>query len=459
VLEKVWKNLRRQIEVPVEYGGDLAAVSRILGLSEEEIIALHSGAEYRVAALGFSPGFPYLLGLPDALRMPRRDTPRPVEAGAVAIAGNQAGVYPFDSQGGWHVLGHTGLSLFDPCRPESSMLRVGDQVRFIPVDRLDIRKTPLDFQESTGGEIEVIEPGALTSVQDFGRPGYRHLGVTPGGAADPLSARMANRLVGNPDDAAVLECCMMGPVLKFHQATRLACVGWADPRSGRVLEILAGEEVDLRNQLGSVRGTIAIAGGLAVPIVMGSRSTDLRSGFGGWMGRCLKSGDRLPLGMPTPGPQPGDWKIGWPPLQVPGRMMELRFLPGMQMSWFTPEAKRNFREALYRVSPISDRMGSRLDGPALDLTEARELVSQPVIRGSVQVPPDGRPIVLMAECQTIGGYPQIGHVISADLPKLARAWPGTPLRFREVTLDEAREAWRERERDFALMRTGLDFLL
>ena len=338
------------------------------------------------------------------------------------------------------------------------MLRVGDRVRFIPVDRLDIEKTTHGFQESTASEIEVIEAGALTSVQDLGRPGYRHLGVTPGGSADSLSARVANRLVGNPDDAAVLECCMTGPVLKFHRATRLACVGWADPRAGRVLEISAGEEIDLRNQLGSVRGIIAVAGGLNVPLVMCSRSTDLRSGFGGWMGRYLKSGDRLSLGQPTPGPKPGDWKIGWPLLQVPGRMMELRFLPGMQMGWFTPEAKRNFREALYRVSPMSDRMGSRLDGPMLELTEMREMVSQPVIRGSVQVPPDGRPIVLMAECQTIGGYPQIGHVISADLPKLARAWPGTPLRFREVTLDEAREAWRDRERDFALLSTGLDFL-
>ena len=139
-------------------------------------------------------------------------------------------------------------------------------------------------------------------------------------------------------------------------------------------------------------------------------------------------------------------------------MIELRFLSGMQAGWFTEKSRTDFRKAVYRTSPMSDRMGARLEGPELKLEEDREMVSQPVAAGSVQVPPDGAPIVLLTERQTIGGYPQIGHVISADLPLLARAWPGTPMRFREVTLDEARAAWRDLQRELAFLQTGLGFL-
>jgi len=268
---------------------------------------------------------------------------------------------------------------------------------------------------------------------------------------------VANRLVGNPDGAAVLECCLRGPLLKFHERSRLAYVGWADPRSGSVIEVGTGGPIDLRGPMRCVRGYVAIAGGIEAPLVMGSRATDLRSGFGGFQGRTIQTGDRLGIGQPGDGPKPGKWRVGWPDA-VPGRMIELRFLPGMQTDWFSPEAKEAFCGTLFEVSARSDRMGARLDGAVLALSQPRELVSQPVIPGSVQVPPDGQPIVLMPECQTIGGYPQIGHVISADLPKLARAWPGTQVSFREVSLDEARHAWRERQRDAARLQIGLDFL-
>lgn len=448
----------RIVEVPVVYGDDLETIASRLGRSARDIVKLHSEAEYTVAAVGFSPGFPYLSGLPEELRIPRLDTPRKVAAGAVAIAGNQAGIYPFDSQGGWNVLGRTGLSLFDPERPEPALLRAGDRVRFVPVKRLDsIRKqAPPIIHDSAG--FEVMEPGAFTTVQDLGRPGYQALGVSPGGAADPVAARVANRLLGNPDDAAVLECCMSGPLLKFHQDTRVAFIGWADARSGRPMEIAAGEELDLRSRMRSVRGIIAIAGGIDAPRVLGSRATDVRAGFGGWCGRTLQAGDRLPIGTGNDGPQAGNWQVGWPRINAPGRPVELRFTNGMQAGWFTGEARNTFARSIYQTSPVSDRMGARLEGPQLELAEPTEMISQPVVAGSIQVPPDGKPIVLLTERQTIGGYPQIGHVISADLAKLARAWPGTPVRFHEVSLDEARAAWSELRRDFAFLQAGLDFL-
>jgi len=447
----------RVVEIPVVYG-DLEAVAAQLGRTADEIVRLHTSADFTVAAIGFSPGFPYLAGLPPELSLPRLATPRPVEAGSVAIAGGQAGIYPCASQGGWHVLGRTTEELFRPDGDEPSLLRPGDQVRFVSAKEAKVAERPRQEWEAATGDLEIIEPGPMTSVQDLGRRGFRHLGVTLGGAADPISARVANLLVGNPAGAAVLECCLRGPVLKFHQGTRIAFIGWADPRSGSVLEVAAGDEIDLRGKMRSVRGCVAIAGGIDVPLVMGSRATDLRSGFGGFQGRNLKAGDRLVIGPPQDGPKPGRWWVGWPGAARLERRIELRFLPGMQMAWFSSEAKRAFGETAFTVTTMSDRMGMRLEGAALHLAEPRELVSQPVVPGSVQVPPDGKPIVLLSECQTIGGYPQIGHVISADLPRLARAWPGTKVSFLEVSLEEARRAWQEQERGVAILEVGLSFL-
>ena len=151
------------------------------------------------------------------------------------------------------------------------------------------------------------------------------------------------------------------------------------------------------------------------------------------------------------------WDSSFPALgQSPdGHLIEIRYLRGVQADWFTEDAHHLFLENLYKISPASDRTGTRLNGPKLRLREPREMVSQPVVAGSVQVPPEGQPIVLMSERQTIGGYPQISHVISADIPKLARAWPGTQVRFRQVDLDEARHAWNELQHDLAILNTGL----
>jgi KipI family sensor histidine kinase inhibitor len=453
----------RRVEVPVAYGGefgpDLEAVASTLGLSVDQVIGLHGSAEYRVACIGFAPGFPYLLGLPDALCLPRRASPRLVAAGSIAIAGNQAGIYPFASPGGWHVLGRTALSMFDPARPEASLLRVGDRVRFVPTDRLDILKSERASHFPTKGPIEVRKPGALTTVQDLGRAGFQAQGVSPGGAADSVAAIVANRLVGNPDHAAVLECCMSGPVLEFHKPGRAAWVGWEDRSSGRPVDIPAGGQIDLRGPMRGVRGYIAIAGGIEVPLILGSRSTDVRAGFGGLQGRPLQSGDRLAIGPPGDGPKPSEnWWVRFPYEAPPCQLLELRVQPGVQAELFDAASREEFRNGTFHISNASDRMGARLEGPNLNPPQAGNLASQPVVAGSVQIPPDGIPIVLLAERQTIGGYPQIAHVISADLPKLARAWPGTPVRFREVSLAEARDAWTTLQRSLALLKTRLDLL-
>lgn len=445
--------------IPLCYGkgNELDRLAEKLGISVQELIDLHSGAVYSVAAIGFSPGFPYLLGLPEKLRLPRLATPRKVESGSVAIAGSQAGIYPNASQGGWHVLGKTSVQLFDVNRDEPSLLEPGDRVRFQAVDIFEhVSDASGEENQLEGGDVLILEPGPMTSVQDHGRYGYQSMGVSPGGAVDPIMATIANRLVGNANDAAVLECTMAGPKLEFLKHSRIAFLGWSDERSGRPASVKAGEVIDLTKPTQPLRGYIAIAGGVDVPVVLGSRSTDLRAKFGGFRGRELRKGDRLTVGIAGKGPVAGAWHVACPHGVLP--QVEVRFLRGIQTHWFTDDMRRRLVETVYRVSSTSDRMGTRLDGAVLELKQPREMVSQPVIFGSIQVPTSGQPIVLMSERQTIGGYPQIGHVISADLPIMARAWPGTAIRFREVSIEEARHAWYELQRDLGILQTGLALL-
>ena len=442
-------------EIAVCYGGDhgpdLEDLAEQTGLTTEEVIALHCGAIYTVAAVGFSPGFPYLLGLPERLQVPRRRTPRlAVPAGSVAVAGGQAGIYPSTSPGGWHVLGRTWVTLFDPHAARPAWLRSGDRVRFVAVKSWEPMNLISPVVVKTGA-IEVIRPGGLTTVQDLGRPRHESSGVSPGGAVDRQALRLANLLVGNDEGAAALELCVSGPLLKFHAATVVALAG----ATGKSRPVAAGETVDFSKLTGGIRACLAVAGGLRVPEVLGSAATDLRAGFGGFRGRALQAGDWLQTGEPGRVPRCGDWHVGRAE-QVPE--MELRFLAGVQEAWFSDEARRRFRDEVYQLTASSDRMGARLSGAELQLAGPREMVSQAVACGSVQVPPDGQPIILLAERQTIGGYPQIGHVISVDLPKLARAWPGTQVKFREVTWEDAQHLRRLEERDFNLLRTGLELL-
>ncbi len=443
----------RTITIPIAYGNDPQALADARKLSIPEVIELHRGAEYTVAAIGFSPGFPYLQGLPPQLHQPRLSSPRIVAAGSVAVAGDQAGIYPFASQGGWHVIGRTDAELFDPQRVPPALLQPGDKVRFVEVENLEENAPPPPKPPSLTDGIQVIVPGMLSTIQDHGRWGHQHLGVSPGGAADPVLASIANRLLGNPDDAAVIECTMTGPLLRLRTNARVAWVGWADVSSGKPHEIKAGDHIDLRSRMCHLRGYVAVAGGIDVPQVLRSRATDLRAVLGGHHGRALQAGDTLPIGMSHTAPVSGKWHVSWP--RPNGSLIELRYLRGIQADWFTQKAHRIFSETFYEITPASDRTGARLKGAKLELKEPRDMVSQPVVFGSIQVPPDGQPIVLMSERQTIGGYPQIGHVISADIPKLARAWPGTKVRFREVDLDEARHAWNELQRDLGLLNTGL----
>ncbi|MBE7537280.1 MAG: biotin-dependent carboxyltransferase [Opitutaceae bacterium] len=308
--------------------------------------------------------------------------------------------------------------------------------------------------------IEVVRAGILTTVQDLGRPGWRASGVPLGGALDSMALRVANAVVGNEDSAAGLECTVRGPVLRFLSPARIAVAGaGVEGVAGRrVLDIEAGAEVSLEGIVRGGRVCLAVAGGIDVPLVMGSRSTHLAGGFGGHEGRALRAGDRLAIGR---GGSPASrtherWSVS--PEMVPDvndDTQVFRVLAGPQHDWFDDAARRTFWEGPFAVTAMSDRMGLRLSGQAVPRSESREMISAPIALGSVQVPPDGQPIVLLADCQTLGGYAQIAVVISADIPRLARLRPGQWVRFEQVSLVEAQYHRRAMDTAYAALRAGL----
>lgn len=431
-------------EIPVCYDGeDLQTTAELLALTIDELIDLHQSAIYTVAAIGFTPGFPYLTGLPPRLHLPRKHTPRlKIPAGSVAIAGNQTGIYPCESPGGWNLLGKTNFALFDPLANPPNRLQVGDQVRFIRVPFLEqnrnLTATHSNSIHDSNGVLEILQSGSQTALQRLPRHGRESAGIGPGGAVDPQALDLANRLVGNSPDTWAMECCLSGPIIRFHRdVTYAQCDG-----HGRLRQASAGEVVNFSNMSGSVRSVIAFAGGISVPE---NHAQPLQISNGMW----------LALGLPSRTPRVGDWFVGWPSRRS---HIQLRFLRGVQADWFSDQIYQNLTDGIFQLSPRSDRMGARLTGAPLHVQQTGQLVSQPVACGSVQVPPDGQPIVLMAGRQTIGGYPQIAHVISTDLSLLARAWPGTWIQFCEVSLDQAYEIHRQSVVDLGKIQCAIDLL-
>ncbi len=462
-------------EIPVCYGGefgpDLSKLAQHAGLAASQAIQAHSRAQYRVLAIGFAPGFPYLGGLPENLHYPRRATPRlRVAAGSVAIGGRHTGIYPLETPGGWQIIGRTPRPLFEARAPKPAWLQRGDRVRFRPVSRSEYdelagsmdeaRRRALPQTEEPSGPpvIEVLRPGVQTTVQDLGRPGWQSQGVPVSGAVDTLALVMANLIVDNPPDAAVLEWARRGPVLRFLEE-RVVAVAGVEPESvppRRPRLVRAGEVLDLTHAPRGMRGYLAISGGITVPMVLGSRSTCLAGQFGGFRGRALRAEDTLPVGEPTLTHVGTGWFAGLEWVRADPEVTIVRIVPGPQADRFASWTWRVLTESTFHVRAESDRMGLRLDGASLTIEEAGEMISAPVAAGGIQVPPDGRPIVLLADRQTLGGYPQIAYVISADLPKLAQIRPQGRVRFQEVSLEEAEHTRLTQQRDLAVLRVGLE---
>lgn len=309
----------------------------------------------------------------------------------------------------------------------------------------------------------------FTTVQDLGRTGFQRDGVPVSGAMDALALRAANLLVGNSASDAGLEMTLTGPTLAFNGGAVIALCGASiDARAGEVtvpswhpVWMPRGSTLVCGSMSAGCRSYLAIAGGIAEPVVLGGRSTFIRGAFGGHRGRALVEDDELPLGVLAPlavriasalagdghDPMVAHWGIGRsmrPPYSVEPAV---RVLAGAHATLLTRGSRdRLFGEA-FRVSPHSDRMGYRLDGVELELERPMDLLSEAVAFGTIQLPPSGKPIVLMADHQTTGGYPRIGEVASVDLPLLAQLRPGDHVRFRPVSLKEAQHLYLERERE------------
>lgn len=318
--------------------------------------------------------------------------------------------------------------------------------------------------------IHVLKSGLLSSFQDLGRTGHQHLGVPVSGAMDARAHRLANLLVGNDENEATLEVTLTGPTLRFDAAGCIAISGaQLSPTlnnepvpNNRPLVVRAGDTLAFGARQAGLRAYIAWHGGLELPSVMASRSTYLRGGFGGHQGRALKKGDKLTMRVSLSEHNPDTlahalWaiKIYLPAAIGPVLRTTVRAVRSAHAPLFTERALQDFFSGEYRVSPESERMGYRLQGPKLELRRPTQLLSEATSFGSVQVPADGAPIVLMADRQTTGGYAKIAHIAAADLPIVAQSMPGDVFQFAEIDLSEAQELDRRCEQAFANLHDDL----
>ena len=454
------------IEVEVVYDGDdLAEVGRLVGLSADEVVDAHTGTHWTVAFGGFAPGFSYLVGGDPRLEVPRRAEPRTtVPAGAVGLAGRFSGIYPRPSPGGWQLIGRTDAVLFDVNRDPPALLQPGRRVRFVasrqtgspvvePVetpaggldeldqrnpglDKLDQRDSGLNKLDQQGPGLTITGSGPLAIIVDEGRPGFAAMGVSRSGAADRGAYALANRLVGNTTAAPAIEITL-GGLSVTADATFLVALTGADCAAtidGRPvthngpLYLREGQQLALGIPASGLRSYLAVAGGLAAALTLGSASTDTLSGLGP---ARLQTGDRIAVATPQ-APRFADVDLA-PFAPLAGASIELDLLPGPRSDWLADDAA--LTGTTWRVSSRSDRVGVRLEGDPLTRSDAHagdELDSEPMVRGSVQVPPDGRPVIFCADHPVTGGYPVVGVLTGKANDRVAQARPGDAVVFRRL---------------------------
>ncbi len=302
--------------------------------------------------------------------------------------------------------------------------------------------------------MHVIFPGPRTTIQDKGRLGYQNSGFAPSGFMDRVASRMANVLVDNDESEAVVEFCLVGPILRFDEEVDLAVCGgdFGIDVNGRhhpankAVHVPAGSTVRITTGRVGLYGSLAIGGGLDIPVVMGSRSTNLRCGIGGHKGRILMGGDVIGLRDPGNGERDLSWR--WVPErrlvapEDPG-ITKVRVIPGPQDDMFTEKGIRTFYESSYVINSHSDRMGYRLNGPPVEAVGGYDILTDGIVNGSVQISGTGEPIVMMADRQTTGGYAKIASVINVDIPLFAQLRPGQKVQFEKCTMQEAQRLIRE----------------
>ena len=450
-------------------GEDLAEVGRLTGLGPDGVVKAHTGQVWTVAFAGFAPGFGYMVGENQALEVPRRSSPRiAVPAGSVALAGNYSAVYPRSSPGGWQLIGRTGARMWDPDRAEPALASPGHRVRFRAVrDVVTMAPEPVGTVAAASGAgparaetrsgLRIISPGLQSLIQDLGRHGHSTLGVSAAGALDRASLRRANRLVGNSPSAAAIESVAGGLRVQAVGDQVLAVTGApseltvdtppdaqagigstaeAGPAAERPARrrsvpmatpfaLLDGEVLTLGAPRSGFRSYLAVRGGVDAAPVLGSRSTDTMSGIGPAplvAGQQLAAGDDTESGV-----------VGNPELQPDfprDGVTVLDIVLGPRADWFEQGAIDSLCGQDWVVKPQSNRVGMRLDGTPLQRSRQGELPSEGTVAGAIQVPPEGLPVLFLADHPITGGYPVIGVVVDHQLDLAAQVPIGGTIRFR-----------------------------
>lgn len=469
------------VEVPVAYGGehgpDIGNVAKAHDLTTEEVIKRHSGTDYLVYMLGFTPGFTFCGGLGDDLATPRIKDPRlKVPAGSVGIAGKQTGLYAISSPGGWQLVGRTTMRFYNPELDPPCPVKAGDYLRFVPISAEEFEKhrenveaadNPPDYSDwEPEGEavFNVVTPGVLSSIQDRGRYGYQELGISASGAMDETAFRLANRIVGNDDNAPALEVTMVGPRLEVVRETLISVTGadlsFAVNNSPAPLytaiKLNPGDTITFGQMKSGMRAYIAISGGFSIPMMMGSASTGLKGQIGGYKGRKLEKGDVLKskaqsipevfIGYSV---DPDEFKFG-------AKDGVFRVILGPEDDYFTEKGIETFLSSEYALSDNCDRMGARLDGPEIEHNEkGAGIVSDGITMGAIQVPAQGYPLVLLKDRGTVGGYTKIGTLCTLDVFRFGQNKPGDKVRFEQITLEEGQNLLRQMEYKISKVGTKL----
>jgi KipI family sensor histidine kinase inhibitor len=440
--------------IPVCYcdqcGPDLAEVANRSKLTIDELIRRHSQVEYRSYMLGFLPGFAYLGNVDASIAAPRKSTPRlRVPAGSVGLADQQTGIYPFESPGGWQVIGRTPDRMTASNQEQFFRVAPGDCVQFRPIDHAEFERLSASSVDATPNAssllrlrpeeapsvMEFLRSGFQTTIQDLGRTRFRRFGVPVAGAMDRIAAANANRLLGLPDHAAVLEYALVGPDIRFHSRCQIALTGarfqpflnGSTTEMGQVMDIAAGDYLQVGTADQGCRGYLAINGKISASRWLQSSSASAVNEVEWTPGATIQAGDTLTFEPPTARPS----RPMLPSFEITGAPT-IRLLPGPEYDWLDDRQKATLTQSTLTVASEANRMGYRIS-ESLGAIAKSSLISSPVVPGTVQLPSDGRPIVLMRDGQTTGGYPRIAVVLDYDLNRLAQVRPGNPVRFRMVS--------------------------
>jgi KipI family sensor histidine kinase inhibitor len=442
------------VEIPVRYDGeDLTEVAGILGMSVEDVIRLHGESDYVAAFTGFAPGFAYLSGGDPRLTVPRRKSPRTkVPAGAVGLAGEFSGIYPKTSPGGWQLIGTTPLAMFDIDRTPASLLQPGSRIKFRDMAKdaayeIKASKEPavskaVASTDADTASIEILSVGLPVLFQDLGRAGQAGQGISVSGATDRTNFKAANRIVGNPANTTALEITLGGLSFRMRGQGVMALTGATAPISitgaggskipgpyHAAIALDDGDVVSLGAPEAGMRSYLSLRGGFDVAPVLSSTATDTLAQIGP---AAPAVGDVI--NIPTAAAS-SLVTLEEPTFPMPSatETVVLDVVMGPRTDWFTDAAVESFLSQEWSVTPQSSRVGIRLSGDALERSNHGELPSEATVRGALQVPASGQPVLFLADHPLTGGYPVIANVAGHHLDLAGQIPVGAKIRFNAVS--------------------------